>query len=88
LSSLHFTAIYQYLAAPTYPSFAQMYAIVFLEFFGVYGMSCIVSALVRRENANLLAVVFSLFTAVLCGFGPTLNNVKEWGIMFIWVSQR
>lgn len=42
------------------------------------------SAFVKRENANLMAVVGALFASVLCGFGPTLNNAKEWGIMFLW----
>ena len=40
--------------------------------------------LVRRENASLLAVVVCLFAGVFSGFGPSLTNAREWGIIFIW----
>lgn len=84
LSSLHFAAVYIFLAHPTFPSFAMMYAIIFLTFFGIYGMAAFVSTIVAKQNANLLAVVFGICMSVFCGFGPTLADAKDWGIMFIF----
>ncbi|KAJ3033261.1 hypothetical protein HDV00_006551 [Rhizophlyctis rosea] len=83
LSSLHFAAIYYFIAGPQL-SFASQYAIIYLQFFGVYGLAAIVSMLVRRENANLLAVVVCMFAAVFCGYGPSLRQAQNWGIIFIW----
>ncbi|KAJ3274969.1 hypothetical protein HK104_003993 [Borealophlyctis nickersoniae] len=83
LSSLHFAAIYYFLATPML-SFGTQFLVTFLMFFGVYGLAAIVSMLVKRENANLLAVVFGLFAAVFCGYGPTLTQASDWNIIFIW----
>ncbi|KAJ3114227.1 hypothetical protein HDU96_002396 [Phlyctochytrium bullatum] len=47
-------------------------------------MAAIVSMLVRRENATLLAVIVGLFSAVLCGFSPTMTEVKEGGYAFLY----
>ncbi|KAJ3085836.1 hypothetical protein HK102_013788 [Quaeritorhiza haematococci] len=84
LSALHFAAIYQFLATPVAPHFPTMFAIVLLKFFGTYGLSAIVSMIVARENASLLSVVFCLFAAVFCGYGPDLLEANEWGLIFIW----
>ena len=84
LSALHFTSIYMYLASPTFPGFNTMFAIILGNYFGIYGMSAIVSVIVKRENANLMAVVFGIFTSVFCGFGPNLTQAKRWGIIFLW----
>jgi hypothetical protein len=69
ISSLHFVAIYMLLAVPTFPGTGMTYAIIFLNFWCVYGVAALVSCLVRRENANLLAVIFCIFSASLNGFG-------------------
>ncbi|KAJ3220649.1 hypothetical protein HK099_004129 [Clydaea vesicula] len=53
LSSLHYSAFYQYFAAPTFPNFGMGYMIVLMTFFGVYGMCAFVSSLVNKKNANL-----------------------------------
>ncbi|KAI9102428.1 hypothetical protein DFS34DRAFT_390951 [Phlyctochytrium arcticum] len=83
LSSLHFTAIYVFFASPTI-DFGRQYLIILLQFFGVYGLAAIVSQVVKRENANLLALIIALFAAVFCGYGPSLRQAKNWHIIFIW----
>ncbi|KAJ3135653.1 hypothetical protein HDU90_003728 [Geranomyces variabilis] len=83
LSALHFAAIFAFISTPLI-DFSAVYAITLLVFWGVYGLATIVSMLVRRENASLLAVVCALFAAIFCGYGPTLANAKQWGVIFIW----
>ncbi|KAL7748707.1 hypothetical protein RI367_005860 [Sorochytrium milnesiophthora] len=83
LSALHFAAVYALLAKPQ-SSFERQFVIILLEFFGVYGLSAMVSMLVQRQNASIMAVVSCLLAAILCGFGPTLWQAKSWGVMFIW----
>ncbi|KAL2918456.1 hypothetical protein HK105_201857 [Polyrhizophydium stewartii] len=83
LSSLHFVALYRFLAHPAM-TLENEFVVILLTFFGVYGAAAIVSMLVRRENAGLLSVVVNLFAAVFCGYGPTLLDAKSWGIIFIW----
>ncbi|KAJ3158449.1 hypothetical protein HDU86_002918 [Geranomyces michiganensis] len=83
LSALHFAAIFAFISTPLM-DFSAVYAITLLIFWGVYGLATIVSMLVRRENASLLAVVCALFAAIFCGYGPTLTNAKQWGLIFIW----
>jgi hypothetical protein len=85
LTSLHFSSIYYYLAAPII-SFGKEYAIIFLLFYCVYGLSSIISMIVRREDAPLLAVVACLFSSVFCGFGPSLVDAKGWGLLWFWES--
>ena len=38
----------------------------------------------QDARMHQLAVFVCLFTAVFCGFGPTLAKAREWGVMFIW----
>ncbi|KAJ3115525.1 hypothetical protein HDU96_000472 [Phlyctochytrium bullatum] len=83
LTALHFTAMYMLLARPMI-SVYEHYALVFLQFWGVYGMSCIVSLVVRRENASLLAVVVGLFAAVFCGYGPNLVQAEKWKLLWVF----
>ncbi|KAJ3211226.1 hypothetical protein HDU67_004669 [Dinochytrium kinnereticum] len=83
VSSLHFSAIYYFFARPII-TFSAQYLTILLSFWGIYGLSCIVSMIVRRENAPLLAVVFGLFAAVFCGFGPSLRQAKQWKILWLW----
>lgn len=83
LTSLHFAAIFYFLARPII-TFPKVFAIILINFYCVYGLASIISTLVRRENASLLAVVACLFAATFCGFGPTLTNAQEWGVAFIW----
>ncbi|KAI8611099.1 P-loop containing nucleoside triphosphate hydrolase protein [Chytriomyces sp. MP71] len=81
-SSAHFVSTYYLLSQPPIPIGTQ-YAIIFLNFFGVYGLAQIISMLVRRENAALLAVTIALIFEVLCGFGPRLNKSRREGTALI-----
>ncbi|ORY42611.1 hypothetical protein BCR33DRAFT_851653 [Rhizoclosmatium globosum] len=83
LTSLHFTGLYMLLAKPVLDPYTQ-YTLVLFQFWGVYGISCIVSVIVRRENASLLAVVISLFAAIFCGYGPSLVQAKKSGYLFLF----
>ncbi|KAJ3069575.1 hypothetical protein HDU98_007367 [Podochytrium sp. JEL0797] len=83
LTSLHFTGLYMLLAKPVLDPYMQ-YALVLFQFWGVYGISCIVSVVVRRENASLLAVVISLFASIFCGYGPSLAQATKSGYMFLF----
>jgi ABC-type multidrug transport system ATPase subunit len=84
VSSLHFVAVYMILAVPTFPNTHTMYSIIFLTFWCVYGVAAFVSCLVSRANANLLAVIFCIFSASLNGFGPSLLDARDWGIGFVF----
>ena len=82
-AALHFTALFYFLAQPII-AFERAFGIILIEFYCVYGLAAIVSMLVRRENASLLAVVVCLFSATFNGFGPSLVQAKEWGVPFFW----
>ncbi|KAI9349485.1 hypothetical protein DFJ73DRAFT_659752 [Zopfochytrium polystomum] len=84
ITALHFAAIFVWLATPA-SSFGFLFVQILLLFYCVYGLSAIVSMLVRREDAALLAVVTCLFAAVFCGYGPTIKNARSWGLEFVWV---
>ena len=85
LAALHFAGVLYFFSGVT--TFAFQFGLIFLFFFGVYGVSFLVSMLVRRENATLLAVVICLFASVFCGYGLTVGDSKEWGIYFVWAAQ-
>jgi ABC-type multidrug transport system permease subunit len=76
LSALHYAAFVAYVARPL-TGFWHMYAIVFVFFWCVYGLSILVSLVVRRENAALMAVVISLLVSVFTGFGPNLKSMSS-----------
>ncbi|KAJ3020130.1 UNVERIFIED_CONTAM: hypothetical protein HDU68_010331 [Siphonaria sp. JEL0065] len=82
IMALHFTAVFMLLAKPVISPLTQ-YVIVLLQYWGVYGMSCLISMVVRRENASLLAVVMCLFASVFCGYGPSIIQAKRWGLSWI-----
>lgn len=79
LAALHFAAVFTLLARPTC-SFDDLFAIVLLLFFCVYGMAAALSMVVRRESAALLAVIASLVASVLSGYAPTLKQFGDWGL--------
>jgi hypothetical protein len=83
LTALHFASIFIWLATPTQP-FGTLFLIILAQFFCVYGLAAVVSMLVKREDAALLAVVTCLFSAVFCGYGPTISQAQKWKIEFIW----
>ena len=67
LGALHFCGFYLVLAETLLTS-GQLYSIVALFFFAVYGISCIVSMVLPIETAYLLAVVVALLVPVFGGF--------------------
>jgi ABC-type multidrug transport system ATPase subunit len=83
LAGLHFASVLYFLAAPVIPFWVQ-FAMITLLFYCVFGLASFVSMVVKRENATLLAVVVALFSAVFCGYGPTLADVKKWRLYFLW----
>ncbi|KAJ3341497.1 hypothetical protein HDU83_006587 [Entophlyctis luteolus] len=83
LSSLHFTGIYVFFAKPSYP-LEYEYALIFLNFFCIYGVSIVVSMMVRRENASLMSVITGLFFAVFDGFAPTLAQAAETNTQYLY----
>ena len=83
VSSLHYTALLHVLARPML-SFMNVYLIVLLNFYCVYGLCAIVSMIVEREEATLVGTVASLITAAANGFAPTLAVVSGWGMTWLW----
>ncbi|KAJ3109532.1 hypothetical protein HDU97_005189 [Phlyctochytrium planicorne] len=83
LTAFHFAAIFSFLATPM-SNFGILFANLFLQFYCVYGLAAVISMIVRRENAALLAVVTCLFASVFCGYGPTVKSARKWGIEFVW----
>lgn len=79
LAALHFAAVFTLLARPTC-SFSDLFTIVLMLFFCVYGMAAALSMVVRRESAALLAVIASLIVSVLSGYAPSLTQFREWGL--------
>jgi len=76
MSSFHFTAFFYLLSRPLI-NFWDFYLIMWMTFFGVYGLSAVMSMIVPRENAPLLAVIVALIYCTLCGYGPTLKLAEE-----------
>jgi ABC-type multidrug transport system ATPase subunit len=79
LASLHFAGFFYLVALPT-ASFDAVMIMVWGMFFGVYGLSFIMSMLVTRANGALLGTIASLIVACLCGYGPSLNQGREWAL--------
>lgn len=77
VAALHFCCLFHVVAAPVLP-FGPLMVSIWTLFVCVYGLSSCVSMLLPREDAPLLAVVSSLFAAVLSGYGPTMNNWYDW----------
>jgi ABC-type multidrug transport system ATPase subunit len=71
LASLHFTAIFAVMSLPYMP-FHEMLGIIFLVWFTIYGVSCLISMLVSKENAPLIAVVVTLVAGTLCGYANAI----------------
>jgi len=82
LASLHFAAFFTLAAVPT-TTFPWMWTIVWGVFFGVYGLSALTSMLVSRANGALLGTIASLIMATMCGYGPSLELGRQWGLIFV-----
>ncbi|KAJ3321188.1 hypothetical protein HDV06_004531 [Boothiomyces sp. JEL0866] len=83
ISSFHFTSVLVFLS-PTTPSFFGQWIIHLLLYFGVYGISHFCSAITSVEKANVLATCIALVSSMFCGYGPTLAQVKDAGVYFLW----
>lgn len=83
LSSLHFTVFLGVLATPLI-QFQNMYAANLMYFWCIYGLSSVVSMIVKREDGPLLAVLASLVIGVLGGVAPPLSKVKTWHMEWFW----
>jgi energy-coupling factor transporter ATP-binding protein EcfA2 len=82
IGALHFCAWYL-LLAETILSPSQLYGVVVVLFFSVYGMACIISMLMPIDTANLVAVVLALLVPVFGGFVRNLGiGVKK--TMYSW----
>ena len=82
LAALHFSSAFTVLARPVSP-FRAMFALAFGLFFGVYGLAIFMSMLVGRSNSALLGTIAGLIVACLCGFGPSLEQGREWGLIYL-----
>jgi hypothetical protein len=86
LSALHFSMVYHLLSAPLI-GFGELVLLTILVFYTVYGLSAIVSMVLKRENAPLLAVVISLFAAVFGGYVESLPEpIKKFSYAY-WSSE-
>lgn len=79
ISSLHFASFFMALGTPSI-DFRKMYLVQFLAFFCVYGISYCVAMVVKRENAAMIAVCFTIISAALCGGGPNIKDMNSWGL--------
>ena len=79
LAALHFASCFYLVALPS-ASYASVLVLVWGLFFGVYGLSFMVSMVVSRANGALLGTIASLVLACLCGYGPTLTQAREWSV--------
>ncbi|KAJ3253942.1 hypothetical protein HK103_007611 [Boothiomyces macroporosus] len=76
ICSLHFTMFLHILPNPLI-SFWHFYWIIFGTYFGIYGLSAVISFLVEREDASLMAVVICLLHGITAGFGITLVTARD-----------
>ncbi|KAJ3096579.1 hypothetical protein HDU97_005753 [Phlyctochytrium planicorne] len=83
ISALHFTAAFIILAKPMV-DFSNQYLIILCLFWGIYGLSYVTSMVVRKEDASLLAVTMGLTLSLMCGFGPNLNQARDWHMLWLF----
>ncbi|KAJ3310311.1 hypothetical protein HDV04_005156, partial [Boothiomyces sp. JEL0838] len=75
LAALHFIGIVYCMINPLTP-FWQMFLMIMLTYFGVYGVSSIISIMVRRENQAVLSTTVSFFPAILSGASPVIQGAN------------
>ncbi|KAF6839303.1 hypothetical protein CMUS01_04338 [Colletotrichum musicola] len=81
--NLHFSTLLMLLTVPVI-NWGLAFLVNFLYFWCIYGLANIVSMIVRREDAPLLATMVSLIAAILSGAAPPLSKVKEWHLEWLW----
>ncbi len=60
IAALHFASVYVLLGRPTM-LFGDFFIVCLLMYYAVYGLAAMVSMVLRRENAPLLAGVIAIF---------------------------
>ncbi|TRX90889.1 hypothetical protein FHL15_008293 [Xylaria flabelliformis] len=80
---LHFSTLILVLSTPIIP-WGIAFATNFLYFYCIYGLSSIMSMIVRREDAPLFATMISLVAGILSGAAPPLSKVKQWHLEWLW----
>ena len=63
--------------------FVTLFGIVWCQYFCVYGLAAMMSMLVARENSALVGVIAALIASCLCGYGPSLVQGREWGLIVL-----
>ncbi|RAH86215.1 putative ABC transporter [Aspergillus japonicus CBS 114.51] len=84
VSALHFASFYMLLTTPMI-DFGQLFINCLLYFYCIYGLGCVVAALVRRQDAPVMAMLISLVFSALSGCAPRLATVNEWKLKWIWI---
>ena len=83
LAAIHFTVFFMLLATPII-SWADSFLATLLYFYTIYGLASVVSMIFRREDGPLLAVLAGLIVGFLNGMSPTLKQVFEWKMGWLW----
>ena len=84
--AFHFASIYFVLSHPT-TSFTNVFWIVLLLFYAVYGLASLVSMILPREDSPLLAVVISLFAAVFNGYVSDIPDPIKKSSYAYWATE-
>lgn len=83
IACLHFACFLYFLAAPR-GAFWRYAAAMWSAGFYVYGLGSLIGVVAGKANAALTAVIVAMALAATCGFSPTLENVKDWGVWPVW----
>ncbi|KAF4459172.1 ABC transporter (ATP-binding-cassette) [Fusarium albosuccineum] len=83
LGCMHFTTPLFILSVPII-DWGLAFLTNLLYFFCIYGLASIISMVVRREDAPLIATMVALITGILSGSAPTLAYVKSWHLEWLW----
>ncbi|KAH7041397.1 uncharacterized protein B0I36DRAFT_312757 [Microdochium trichocladiopsis] len=83
LACMHFTVPLFLLANPII-SWALAFCANLLYFYCIYGLASMVSMVVRREDAPLIATMVTLIVGILSGNAPPLSSVKTWHMEWLW----
>jgi len=86
IGALHFCAWYL-LLAETVLAPSQLYSVVVVLFFAVYGMACAVSMVLPIDTANLVAVVLALLFPVFGGFVRNLGIGVKMSTYSWWANE-
>lgn len=83
LANLHFSVLFYLLTTPRI-SWIAAYTANLLYFWCIYGLASCISMITHREDGPLLAVMLSLVVGVLNGMSPSLRQVREWHLQWLW----